>query len=77
MATKVIQIEGSERAIMPNGDLRKVVTHYGLASEVMNDGDGTYTIPTITDARNPDRFYTKDTQEVYIYEESINAWYKQ
>lgn len=77
MATKVIQIEGTEYAIMPNGDLRKVATHYGLSSEVVDNGDGTYSIPSVKDALNPDSFYTKDTREVFMYEESIAAWYKQ
>lgn len=77
MATKVIKIEGTEYAIMPNGDLRKVAIHYGVSSEVVNNGNGTYSIPTVKDALNPDSFYTKDTQEIYMYEESISAWYKQ
>lgn len=77
MATKVIQIDGSEHAIMPDGDVRKVATYYCLSSEVINNGNGTYSIPTTVDPHDPDRAYTKDTQEVYMYEESIAAWYKQ
>ena len=77
MATKVIQIDGSEHAIMSDGDVREVATHYCLSSEVVDNGDGTYSIPTVKDARDPDRAYTKDTQEVFMYEESIDAWYKQ
>lgn len=76
MAVKVIQIDGSEHAIMSDGDVRKVATYYGMASEVIANGN-TYSIPTVTDARDPDRFYTKDTKEVYIYDEGVGAWYKQ
>ena len=77
MATKVIQIDGSEHAIMSDGDVRKVATYYCLSSEVIDNGDGTYSIPSVKDARDSDRAYTKDTQEVFMYEESIAAWYKQ
>ena len=77
MAIKTIEIDGSMHAIMPDGDVRKVATYFGMAAEVVNNGNGTYSIPTVTDARNPDVFYAKDTKEVFMFEESINAWYKQ
>ena len=77
MAVKTIEIDGSLHAIMPDGDVRKVATYFGMDKEVADKGDGTYAIPAVTDARNPDMFYTKDTQKVFMYEESINAWYKQ
>ena len=77
MATKVIKIDGSEHAIMSDGDVRKVATYYCLSSEVIDNGDGAYSIPAVKDARDSDRAYTKDTQEVFMYEESIAAWYKQ
>lgn len=77
MAMKVIKIEGTEYAVLPNGDLRKVATHYGVSSEVIDNGNGTYSIPTANDPHDPEVFYTKDTQDVYMYEESITAWYKQ
>ena len=77
MITKVIQIDGSEHAILPNGDLRKVATYYGLDKDVTSNADGSYTISVPDVPCDPDRFYTKDTHRVFIYESSVNGWFEQ
>ena len=64
METKVIQIEGSEYAILPNGDLRKVVTVYGKSTlEKPKAG-----------MNNADRYYEMDTQDVYMFDEEAQEW---
>lgn len=72
MITKVIEIDGSEHAIRPNGDIRKVATYYGMDADVVGN-----TISGITDALDPDRFYTKDTKRLFIYDEDAAVWLEQ
>ena len=67
MITNVIQIDGSEHAIMPNGDVRKVVTANGKSTDVK---------PT-TGYRNGDRFYEMDTQKVFMFDEDTKTWLEQ
>ena len=79
MITKVIEIDGSEHAIRPNGDVRKVATYYGKDADLASNGDGTYTIssPYVRDAVDADRFYTKDTMRVFMFDEDISQWWEQ
>ena len=77
MITKVIQIDGSAHAIMPNGDVRKRACYHIKSADVTAKGDGTYRISGITDAKNADLASTMDTCELYKYDEDINAWWKQ
>ena len=67
MITKAIQIEGTDYAILTNGDLRKVVTCYGKSTDEK---------PT-EGMRNSDRFYEMDTQKVYMFDEDSNTWLEQ
>ena len=67
MITNIIQIEGTEYAIMQNGDLRKVVTGYGNSTDAK---------PT-SGYRNADRFYEMDTKKVYLFDEDNGAWVEQ
>ena len=64
METKVIQIEGTEYAIMPNGDLRKVVTVYGK-STLEKPKAGMF---------NADRYYEMDTKNVYLFDAEAQDW---
>lgn len=72
MITKVIEIDGSEHAIRPNGDIRKVATYYGMDADVTDN-----TIFGITDALDADRFYTKDTMRIFIFDEDSSRWWEQ
>lgn len=67
MITNIIQIEGTEYAILPNGDLRKVVTGYGNSTDVK---------PT-TGYLNADRFYEMDTKKCYLFDEDNGNWVEQ
>ena len=67
MITNVIQIEGTEYAIKPDGDLRKIVTCYGKSTDVKPVGD----------MHNADRFYEMDTKKVYIFDGDSNTWVEQ
>ena len=67
MITNIIQIEGTEYSIMPDGDLRKVVTGMGLSTDVK----------PVSGYRNADRFYEMDTKKVYIFDEANNTWLEQ
>ena len=64
METKVIQIEGTEYAILPNGDLRKVVTAYGRS---------TWEKPK-TGMFTADRYYEMDTKNVYLFDAEAQEW---
>ena len=77
MITKIIQIDGSEHAIMPGGDPRKRACYNCKSADVVDNGNGTYSITGITDARNADLAITIDTVEVFKHDEDINAWWKQ
>lgn len=72
MITKVIELDGSEHAIRPNGDIRKVATYYGMDADVSGN-----TIPGITDAKDADRFYAKDTMRMFIFDEDNSQWWEQ
>lgn len=77
MITKVIQIDGSAHAIMPNGDVRKRACYQIKSADVTANGNGTYSIPDIIDAKNADFATAMDTCDMYKYDEDINAWWKQ
>ena len=77
MITKVIQIDGSAHAIMPNGDVRKRACYHIKSADVTANGNGTYSIPAIIDAKNADLATTMDTCVLYKYDEDIDAWWKQ
>ena len=77
MITKIIQIDGSEHAIMPGGDPRKRACYQIKDADVTANGDGTYSIPGITDARNADLASTMDTCRLFKFDEDINAWWEQ
>ena len=77
MITKIIQIDGSEHAIMPGGDPRKRACYNCKSADVVDNGNGTYSIPEITDARNADVATTMDTCKFYKYDEDINVWWEQ
>jgi hypothetical protein len=76
MTTKVIQIDGSEHAILPNGDIRKVATYYGMDKDVTPNADGSFTINTPDAPNDPDRFVTKNTGRIFVYESSIDSWFE-
>ena len=67
MITNIIQIEGTEYAIMQNGDLRKVVTGMGLSTDVK----------PVSGYRNADRFYEMDTKKIYLFDEDNKTWREQ
>ena len=67
MITNIIQIEGTEYAIMPNGDLRKVVTGMGLSTDAK----------PASGYRNADRFYEMDTKKIYLFDEDNKTWREQ
>lgn len=67
MVTKTIQIEGTNYAILPNGDLRKVVTCMGKSSDVK----------PIDGMCNSDIFYEMDTNKAYMFDEDIRDWVEQ
>lgn len=77
MITKIIQIDGSDHAIMPNGDVRKLVRHRISSTDVIANSDGTFSIPAIVDAKDSDTAYTRDTVEIYMYDEEKQVWWKQ
>lgn len=77
MITKIIQIDGSEHAIAPNGDVRKRATYQCKSGDVTANGDGTYSIHAITDAKNADLAVTMDTCAVYKYDEELKVWWEQ
>lgn len=77
MITKIIQIDGSEHAIAANGDVRKRACYQIKSEDVSANGDGTYSIPGITDAKNADYAITMDTCDMYKHDEDLHAWWKQ
>jgi hypothetical protein len=77
MITKIIQIDGSEHAIAPNGDVRKRACYQIKSADVTANGNGTYSIPGITDAKNADLASAMDTCDCYKYDEELQAWWMQ
>lgn len=67
MITKVIQIDGSDHAIMSNGDVRKVATAYGKSTDT-KPKDGYF---------NGDRFYEMDTKKVFMFDGQTETWIEQ
>ena len=67
MVTKTKCIEGYVHAILPNGDLRKVITCYGKSTDV-KPVDGMF---------NCDMFYEMDTQKVSMFDEDTRTWLEQ
>ena len=49
----------------------------GYMNEVANNGDGTYSIPSIMDPADDAIFYAKDDPTVFMYGKSTGKWYKQ
>lgn len=67
MVTKVIQIDGSDHAIMPNGDVRKVARHYGNSADTK----------PIEGVFNADKFYEMDTGKFFLFDEDNKTWLEQ
>lgn len=67
MITKVIQIDGSDFRIRPDGDVCKVATYYGKSTDVK----------PIDDIQNADVFYEMDTRAVYLFDEEGKEWLPQ
>lgn len=65
MISTTITIKGGEYAIEPDGRIRAVQTLYGLSTDEK---------PT-EGVRDADRFFEKDTAEVYIYDEENKKWW--
>lgn len=76
MITKIIRIDGADHAVLANGDVRELVRYRISSSDVTANGDGTYSIPRITDAEDSDTALTRDTADMYTYDEELKVWWK-
>ena len=67
MITKVIQIDGSNFRICPDGDVCKVTTCYGKSAD----------IKPVDGMLNADVFYEMDTKKTYLFDEETKTWLEQ
>ena len=77
MITKIIKIDGSDHGVAPDGDVHPLDRYRISSSDVVANGDGTFSIPGIKDARDSETAYTRDTQDIYMYDEEKNVWWMQ
>ncbi len=64
MVTKTIKVKGGEYAIEPDGRIRPVATHYGMAADPKP-------IEGVNDA---DRYMEKDTGNLFLFDEDGKQW---
>lgn len=76
MVTKVIRTNLGEVSIHRGGSEPRA-TFYCKDEDVTENGNGTYTISGTEGKNDADLAYTKDTKRVFMYDESIDAWWKQ
>ena len=56
---------------------REHINYFGKKKHVVDNGNGTYSIPAVTNMRDSYCFYTKDDPNVYMYDEEDRVWWKQ
>lgn len=77
MITKQVTISGTNYIIFPKCQKDILHTHWGKAKDVVENPDGSYSIPTADDPRDSEPFIAKDTGMVLVYDEEDGVWYKQ
>lgn len=75
MITKQATINGTVFNIFPKCEKSYSYTHFGKQADVIANGDGSYSIPKITDANDADHFVAKDTGFVLVYDAEDKAWW--
>ena len=75
MQTRVATFNGDDYAIDENGFPKYKIVRYRIYSnEVLQNGDGTYSIPSIKKPRDCYWAYTRDTADLYMYDEEKQVW---
>lgn len=77
MITEVSISNGAEISIFPDESHRCRRTYYCKDKDVVDNGDGTYTIEVPSTPKDADRAYTKDTQRLFLHDEDTGAWLEQ
>ena len=78
MQTRIATFNGDCYAIDDNGHAKyKIISYRINSNEVINNGDGTYSIPSIKNPKDSYWAYTRDTPGLYMYDEEKQKWLKQ
>lgn len=78
MTTRVATIGGDEYAVDEYGRAKYKILRYRINSaDVIPNADGTYSIPSIKAPKDSYWAYTRDTADLYIYDEDKKAWLMQ
>ena len=77
MQTRIASFNGDDYAIDENGFPKYKINRFRINSnEVVDNGDGTYSIPSIKNPRDSYFALTRDTGALYMYDENKQAWWK-
>lgn len=75
MTTRVALINGEKYAVDERGFPKYRIIRYRIDSkDVAPNANGTYSIPTIPNPRDSQWAYTRDTADLYIYDEDKKGW---
>ena len=76
MATKIICQNGGEYVHVSGNEVRERAVYKVYASDVVPSGDDSFLIPSIADAGESDLASTRDTRELYEYDEKKRVWWQ-
>lgn len=74
MVTKVIS--QTEYCVHADGTGNQRQEFYGNSGDVVDNGDGSYSIPEAKDARNSAVFMAMDTGLTLMYDAEAKVWWK-
>lgn len=75
MVSKIIATDGSEYVVDATGAPHPRAIYKPYDVEVIDNGNGTFSIPSITDAQDLDIAFTRETQACYEYDSARNIWW--
>lgn len=76
MITKQATINGTDYILFPRCQKDILHTYWCKSKDVVENADGSYSIPGITDARNSEPCAVMDTRMVLVYDEEAAVWWK-
>lgn len=76
MAAKLVSKHGGEVVVEAPGSEHYRAIFKPYNADVIDNGDGTFSIPSITDAQDLDIAFTRETQACYEYDSTRKVWWK-